>query len=175
MIWYSNRKWLASSKCGTLKIPCRIIYLILKRFRFLRNSEEAENLKKKGVNIIIALGHSGYLVDQEIARDCPLVDVVIGGHSNTFLYTGEQPDAEKIDGPYPTVVKQASGKEVPVVQAYAYTKYLGELKLSVSQFSHESTLYPYLYILVSLFFRSSSMPMVICWHGQVNRFWSTDR
>lgn len=96
-------------------------------------SEEAEHLKSNGVHIIIALGHSGYEVDQEIAKNCPLVDVVIGGHSNTFLYNGEQPDAEKINGPYPTIVKQDSGKEVPVVQAYAYTKYMGELTLSVSE------------------------------------------
>lgn len=95
-------------------------------------SDEAKALKNKGVNIIIALGHSGYDVDKEIAANCPLVDVVIGGHTNTFLYSGQQPDLEKIDGPYPTIVKQSSGKEVPVVQAYAYTKYLGELQLSVS-------------------------------------------
>lgn len=95
-------------------------------------SEEAEALRNKGVNIIIALGHSGYQADKDIAKNCPLVDIVIGGHSNTFLYTGEQPDAEKIDGPYPTVIEQPSGKQVPVVQAYAFTKYLGELELSVS-------------------------------------------
>lgn len=96
------------------------------------SSEEAEALKAHGVNILIALGHSGYEVDKDIAKNCPLIDVVIGGHSNTFLYTGEQPDIEQIDGPYPTVIKQSSGKEVPVVQAYAFTKYLGELELSVS-------------------------------------------
>ncbi|XP_065367554.1 protein 5NUC-like [Calliphora vicina] len=90
-------------------------------------NEEAERIKKQGINIIIALGHSGYLKDQEIAMKCPDVDLVIGGHTNTFLYNGDQPDAERIDGPYPTVVKQHSGKEVPVVQAYAYTKYLGKL------------------------------------------------
>ncbi|XP_037819391.1 protein 5NUC-like [Lucilia sericata] len=90
-------------------------------------NEEAARLKNLGVNIIIALGHSGYQRDQEIAMNCPEVDLVIGGHTNTFLYNGEQPDAERIDGPYPTVVKQHSGKEVPVVQAYAYTKYLGKL------------------------------------------------
>lgn len=96
-------------------------------------SEEAAILKKNGVNIIIALGHSGYIVDQQIARECPEVDVVVGGHSNTFLFSGPQPDAEKIDGPYPTVIVQKeSGKKVPVVQAFAYTKYLGELKLNVS-------------------------------------------
>ncbi|XP_043642935.1 protein 5NUC [Drosophila teissieri] len=88
---------------------------------------EAKKLKAQGIKIIIALGHSGYLKDLEIAKKCPEVDIVIGGHTNTFLYTGAQPDAEHIDGPYPTMVKQNSGKEVPVVQAYAYTKYLGKL------------------------------------------------
>lgn len=102
-------------------------------WKFLSNSsQEADALHNKGVNIIIALGHSGYDMDMEIAKSCPLVDVVIGGHSNTFLYSGRQPDIEEINGPYPTVIKQSSGKEVPVVQAYAFTKYLGELELSVS-------------------------------------------
>uniref|UniRef100_A0A1L8EEN9 5'-nucleotidase n=2 Tax=Haematobia irritans TaxID=7368 RepID=A0A1L8EEN9_HAEIR len=90
-------------------------------------NQESARLKAEGINIIIALGHSGYMRDQEIAALCPDVDLVIGGHTNTFLYNGEQPDAERIDGPYPTVVNQTSGKQVPVVQAYAYTKYLGKL------------------------------------------------
>ncbi|KAH8373050.1 hypothetical protein KR009_011034, partial [Drosophila setifemur] len=98
---------------------------------------EAEKLKAEGINIIIALGHSGYAKDLEIAKNCPEVDLVIGGHTNTFLYTGSQPDAEHIDGPYPTVVKQKSGKAVPVVQAYAYTKYLGKLHV---QFDAEGNL-----------------------------------
>ncbi|XP_055316674.1 protein 5NUC-like [Sitodiplosis mosellana] len=93
-------------------------------------NEEAEALRKKDVKIIIALGHSGYEVDKDIAKNCPLVDIVIGGHSNTFLFSGDQPDIEQMDGPYPTVIKQSSGKEVPVVQAYAFTKYLGKMELS---------------------------------------------
>uniref|UniRef100_A0A1I8NZM4 5'-nucleotidase n=1 Tax=Stomoxys calcitrans TaxID=35570 RepID=A0A1I8NZM4_STOCA len=92
-------------------------------------NREADNLKAQGINIIIALGHSGYQKDQEIAAKCPEVDLVIGGHTNTFLYNTEQPDSETIDGPYPTVVNQTSGKQVPVVQAYAYTKYLGKLHM----------------------------------------------
>uniref|UniRef100_A0A3P9AU01 5'-nucleotidase n=1 Tax=Maylandia zebra TaxID=106582 RepID=A0A3P9AU01_9CICH len=36
---------------------------------------------------IIALGHSGFTVDQMIAKKVRGVDVVIGGHTNTFLYT----------------------------------------------------------------------------------------
>ena len=50
---------------------------------------EARRLTSQGVKIIIALGHSGFEKDQEIARQVPEVDVVVGGHTNTFLYTGQ--------------------------------------------------------------------------------------
>ncbi|KAL7735760.1 hypothetical protein ACLKA6_020009 [Drosophila palustris] len=88
---------------------------------------EAARLRAQGIRIIIALGHSGYTKDQEIAKECAEVDIVIGGHTNTFLYNGDKPSVERVDGPYPTVITQKSGKRVPVVQAYAYTKYLGKL------------------------------------------------
>lgn len=84
------------------------------------------------MNIIIALGHSGLDVDKTIAEKCKDVDVVIGGHSHTFLYTGTPPDAEVPVSTYPVIVRRADGKQVPVVQAYAFTKYLGYLHLSVS-------------------------------------------
>ncbi|XP_037914466.1 protein 5NUC-like isoform X3 [Hermetia illucens] len=100
-------------------------------------NKEAERLKQQGIKIIIALGHSGFGIDQEIAKNCPLVDIVIGGHTNTFLYTGKAPDVEKPEGPYPTIIEQPSGKKVPVVQAYAYTKYLGHLKV---KFDNEGNL-----------------------------------
>lgn len=89
-------------------------------------------MDKNGVKVIIALGHSGYSLDMDIAKKCPLVDVVVGGHSHSFLYSGNQTHNETVVGPYPTVIIQANGKQVPVVQAYAYTKYMGELKLKVS-------------------------------------------
>ncbi|KAH8373049.1 hypothetical protein KR009_011033 [Drosophila setifemur] len=104
---------------------------------------EAAKLKAQGINIIIALGHSGYQKDQEIAKNCPEVDIVIGGHSHTFL-DATQPVADPTDsnpeavrGPYPTTVVQESGKKVPVVQAYAYTKYLGKIHV---QFDAEGNL-----------------------------------
>lgn len=89
---------------------------------------EAEKLTAQGVDIIIALGHSGILEDQNIALNCPLVDIVIGGHSHTFLYTGVATEDTPY-GPYPVVITQTTGKKVPVVQAYAFTKYLGVLSL----------------------------------------------
>uniref|UniRef100_A0A1L8DPM1 5'-nucleotidase n=2 Tax=Nyssomyia neivai TaxID=330878 RepID=A0A1L8DPM1_9DIPT len=93
---------------------------------------EAQKLRSDNVDVIIALGHSGLEKDREIAAMCPEVDIVIGGHSHTFLYTADQPDREVPVDVYPVVVKQSSGKEVPVVQAYAYTKYLGYLKIMVN-------------------------------------------
>lgn len=50
-------------------------------------SKEAKRLKANGVNIIIALGHSGFDMDRKIAKSVPEVSLVIGGHTNTFLYT----------------------------------------------------------------------------------------
>ncbi|XP_031354291.1 protein 5NUC-like isoform X2 [Photinus pyralis] len=90
---------------------------------------ESERLNGEGVKIIVALGHSGFDKDKEIAENVPLVDLVIGGHTNTFLWNGPQPDWEAVEGPYPTIVTQSSGKKVPVVQAYAYTKYMGRLNV----------------------------------------------
>ncbi|KAE8746887.1 hypothetical protein FOCC_FOCC006307 [Frankliniella occidentalis] len=90
---------------------------------------EAERLHGEGVRIIIALGHSGYPMDKEIAAKVPHVDLVVGGHSHSFLYTGAKPDIDEPVGLYPTFVRQPSGREVPVVQAYAYTKYLGRIKI----------------------------------------------
>ncbi|CAI6346000.1 unnamed protein product [Macrosiphum euphorbiae] len=89
---------------------------------------EAKRLKNDGVDILIALGHSGFEMDIQIARDVEDIDLVIGGHSNTFLYTGKPPGIDKPVGPYPFIVKQPNTKrKVPVVQANYITKYLGEL------------------------------------------------
>jgi len=101
--------------------------------------EEAKALKEAGVEIIIALGHSGYDIDQELAREVPELDLVVGGHSHTFLFTPspsnpKPPSTEYPRGEYPTYVTQSGGKVVPVVQAYCYTKYLGHLKLKFDSF-----------------------------------------
>ena len=40
---------------------------------------------------------------------------------------------KKSVGPYPFLVNQTNGKSVPVVQAYAYAKYLGHLVLTFDE------------------------------------------
>ena len=89
---------------------------------------ESQRLKNQGIGIIIALGHSGYHLDKYLARDVPLVDLVVGGHSHTFLYSGPNPP-DHPEGPYPTYITQPSGKVVPIVQVGSYSKYLGYLQL----------------------------------------------
>uniref|UniRef100_A0A671UQG0 5'-nucleotidase n=1 Tax=Sparus aurata TaxID=8175 RepID=A0A671UQG0_SPAAU len=94
---------------------------------------QVNKLQTLGVNKIIALGHSGFTVDREIAKKVRGVDVVIGGHTNTFLFTGSPPSSEATAGPYPFMVRSVDGRQVPVVQAYAFGKYLGYLKVTFDE------------------------------------------
>ncbi len=84
---------------------------------------EVAILEAKGVDKIIALTHVGYKRDLEIAAAVPGIDVIVGGHSHTYL-SASDPARE---GAYPTWVSGPFGALVPVVQAYAYSKYVGEL------------------------------------------------
>ncbi|XP_077870019.1 5'-nucleotidase-like [Saccoglossus kowalevskii] len=96
--------------------------------------QELNRLKNEDptINKFIALGHSGIVVDIEIANKVVGIDVVIGGHSNTFLYTGFPPSTEVPMNKYPILIHPPhDGKRnVLVVQDYAYGKYLGELKVT---------------------------------------------
>lgn len=93
---------------------------------------EAEKLKEQGIDIIIVLSHCGIETDMEIAEHGgPNIDIIVGGHSHTFLYTGEHPDIPgeaKYD--YPVVITQSdSNHKVLIVQAAAYTKLVGDIVL----------------------------------------------
>ncbi len=80
-------------------------------------------LTAEGVNKIILVTHIGFEADVEVAQQVSGVDVVVGGHTNTFLsnrYAGAA-------GEYPAVLESASGEPVLVVQASTKTRYLGRL------------------------------------------------
>ncbi len=74
-----------------------------------------------GVNKIIVLSHSGYSVDKRVARETTGVDVIVGGHTNTYLSN----TSDRAVGPYPTMVGDTA-----IVSAYAYGKFLGELRVT---------------------------------------------
>ena len=75
---------------------------------------EVDRLTAMGVNKIIVLSHSGYLVDQRVAANTTGVDVIVGGHSNTLLSNTN----DRAEGAYPTMVGDTA-----IVQAYAYGKF----------------------------------------------------
>ncbi len=83
-------------------------------------SADVAMLQDEGVNKIIALNHVGVNKDMEIAGAVAGLDAVVGGHSHTEF-------SNTVDGAmaYPTMVG-----DVPVVQAYSYSKYLGHLVLT---------------------------------------------
>lgn len=93
-------------------------------------TEESEKMKSKGINIIIAVGHSGYTTEQEMANEVKDLDVIVGGHSHTFLYSGDPPSVEVPEGNYPTVIKHKDGSKTLVVQDYSFGKYMGFLQVS---------------------------------------------
>ncbi len=82
---------------------------------------EVDALTAEGVNKIIVLSHSGYATDQKIAAETTGVDVIVGGHDNTYLSN----TSDRAKGPYPTMVGSTA-----IVQAYAYGKFLGELNVT---------------------------------------------
>ncbi|MCK4713761.1 MAG: 5'-nucleotidase C-terminal domain-containing protein, partial [Marinosulfonomonas sp.] len=59
--------------------------------------------------------------DQKVAAQTTGVDVIVGGHSNTYLSN----TSDRAKGPYPTMVGNTA-----IVQAYAYGKFLGELNVT---------------------------------------------
>lgn len=87
---------------------------------------EVEKLKAEGVNKIIALTHVGYPRDKEMIAKIPGVDVVVGGHSHSLLSNTD----DKAEGPYPTMIDNPEGYQVPVTQAASYSKYLGEFTVT---------------------------------------------
>uniref|UniRef100_A0A1Q3FF10 Apyrase n=2 Tax=Culex tarsalis TaxID=7177 RepID=A0A1Q3FF10_CULTA len=97
--------------------------------------EEASSLKSKGVNIIVVMSHCSFEEDKRIAAEAgDDIDVIVGAHSHSFLYSREsgKPFDKKdtIEGDYPEIVNSSSsGRSIPIVQAKAFGKYVGRLTL----------------------------------------------
>ena len=50
---------------------------------------ETRRLQRAGARVIIAVGHSGYPREKQMAEQIDGVDVIVGGHSHSLLHNGE--------------------------------------------------------------------------------------
>jgi 5'-nucleotidase len=89
-------------------------------------SADVAALEAEGVTKVLALTHVGIAKDMEIAAAVPGVDAVVGGHSHTLMSATDPNRAAA----YPLWVNGPDNAMVPVVQAYAYGKYVGHLVLT---------------------------------------------
>ncbi|KAG1664927.1 hypothetical protein FOA52_004449 [Chlamydomonas sp. UWO 241] len=92
----------------------------------------------------ILLSHLGYTLDKQIATLIPEIDLVIGGHSHTFLYpenataprliSNVSTSSDTPAGPYPTsLMNEVQGRVAHVVQASWGTRYVGYLELKYAR------------------------------------------
>ena len=90
-----------------------------------------EKLRRQGVDVVIALSHLGLARDQKLAASLDGIDVIVGGHSHTLLTNAPaNANLPPIGGPYPMIAKSPSGQNVLIVQAYAYSRFLGRLDVT---------------------------------------------
>jgi 2',3'-cyclic-nucleotide 2'-phosphodiesterase (5'-nucleotidase family) len=74
----------------------------------------AKELRARGNDVIIALTHMGFKKDKKLAKKCPELDLIVGGHSHTYL--------EKVH-----YEKSKKGKRIPIVQAGNHGRWLGKV------------------------------------------------
>ncbi|MBR4747146.1 MAG: bifunctional metallophosphatase/5'-nucleotidase, partial [Desulfovibrio sp.] len=106
-----------------------------KATKFLDRTQAARQavreLEAQGCRIIVAVTHIGLEDDLALARSVDGIDVIVGGHSHSYL--GPETNGglkEKPEGPYPLVASSPSGKPVLVVTAKFQTRYLGRLDVA---------------------------------------------
>lgn len=106
------------------------------------NSTAAE-LRRKGCDLVVAVTHIGYKVkngkadDISLARASKDIDIIIGGHSHTFVDPAT-PDKT------PYWIKNAKGRDVLVAQTGKYGKNIGYIKLDLDNFAGKNIDYEYI-------------------------------
>ncbi|XP_063702617.1 apyrase-like [Culicoides brevitarsis] len=95
---------------------------------------EIAKLKAQQVDIIVLLSHCGLTIDREIAKTIGEdIHVIVGGHSHSLLYTGPSPSPDAPVDVYPIEVSHNDGKKTLIVQALAFSKFVGNLTVHFDQ------------------------------------------
>jgi 5'-nucleotidase/UDP-sugar diphosphatase len=92
-------------------------------------------LQTMDVNKIVLLTHVGYEKDLNFAAQLSGVDVIVGGHSHSLLGDATEllvaPNALPLAS-YPTETVDKDGKKVCIVQAWQYSRVVGNLDVTFS-------------------------------------------
>ncbi|KRT82056.1 hypothetical protein AMK59_3653 [Oryctes borbonicus] len=100
------------------------------------NTEAKRLLREEGVFTVIVLSHCGYELEKQIARQAIVgISLIVGGHSNTLLYNGTPPFGTP-SGQYPTVIESIYNHRVLVVQADAFSRYVGNLSVKYDDYGN---------------------------------------
>ncbi len=93
---------------------------------------EVDRLRASGITKIILLSHLGYLKDLDLAQQLKGVGVIVGGHSHTPLGKFEGNGLPRSAGAYPTVLKDANGKNILVTQVWEWGKLYGSVRVTMN-------------------------------------------
>ncbi|KAI8805429.1 Metallo-dependent phosphatase-like protein [Cladochytrium replicatum] len=96
-----------------------------------------DEVRAQGIKKVVVLSHLGYDVDKDLAAQTSGVDVILGGHSHSYLINekasvlpGQLPSGYAPEGFYPTKITNKAGKNSLVLTAYRYGVVLGAIDLS---------------------------------------------
>lgn len=93
-----------------------------------------DELQEMGINKIIVVTHQGYSADMAMAAQLTGVDAIVGGDSHSLLGSeGLRDLGFSPEGEYPTVVQNADGDDVCIVQAWEYSHVVGELTIDFDE------------------------------------------
>lgn len=88
---------------------------------------QVEALTALGVNKIVVVTHIGFDNDQDWIASIEGVDVVVGGDSHSLLGDDQTAAVATPRGSYATIIEKADGSTTCVVQAWDYSKLIGNL------------------------------------------------
>lgn len=116
---------------------------------FLKNNKKCD--------LVVAVTHIGYTkgndktTDPELARASKDIDIIIGGHSHTLI------DPKNSDK-YPSIVENAEGRPVLIVQSGKSGKFIGQIRVDLDKLKTSSPAdYEYSLIEVSDRFPKNSL------------------
>ncbi len=90
----------------------------------------ADELTSQGINKIILLSHIGHSLSKKLAATTRGIDLIVDGDSHSFLESVDlSPYGIEAEDTYPTMINSASGDPVAIVQAWEYTKIVGDLSV----------------------------------------------